>query len=122
MRYTDDALILHCDKNQLEKRAGEIELFLRNKLDLELNAKKTFIRPVSDGIDYLGYIVRPFYILVRRRVVNNLKQKIYDGTLNRQSYVSYLGHFKHANTHRLKRHIRTMIIKQVSERRQHDRY
>ena len=117
MRYTDDALILHCDKSQLEKWIDEIDTFLKNKLGLELNAKKTIIRPVSDGIDYLGYVIRPFYILVRRRVVNNLKQKIYDRTLNRQSYVSYLGHFKHANAHRLKQRIRTMIVERAVERR-----
>ena len=118
MRYTDDSLILHCDKSQLEKWTDDIATFLKNELDLELNTKKTIIRPVSDGIDYLGYIVRPFYILVRRRVVNNLKQKIYDGTLNRQSYVSYLGHFKHANAYRLKQHIRIMIVnKRAIERK-----
>ena len=117
MRYTDDALILYRDKSRLEKWVAQIAVFLKNKLGLELNAKKTIIRPVSDGIDYLGYIVRPFYILVRRRVVNNLKQKIYNGTINRESYVSYMGHFKHANAYRLKRRIRTMIVKRAAERK-----
>ena len=117
MRYADDVLILHYDKNQIKKWANEIGAFLKNKLGLELNTKKTIIRPVSDGIDYLGYIVRPFYILVRRRVVNNLKQKLYDGNLNRQSYVSYLGHFKHANAYRLKQRIRAMIVERAAERR-----
>jgi len=115
MRYADDVVILYRNKSYLGTLISRINIFLKNKLDLELNAKKTIIRPVSDGIDYLGYIVRPFYILVRRRVVNNLKQKLYDRTLNRQSYVSYLGHFKHANTHRLRQSIRTMIFKQAAE-------
>jgi len=109
LRYSDDFLILHREKNQLEKWKKEIGLFLKHKLDLELNTQKTIIRPVSNGIDYLGYIVRPFYILVRRRVINNLKQKILNGTLRKQAYVSYMGHFKHANTHRLKQHIKTII-------------
>lgn len=117
MRYADDVLILHQNKEQLGRWANEIGAFLKNKLGLELNTKKTIIRPVSDGIDYLGYIVRPFYILVRRRVVNNLKQKIYNGTLNKQSYVSYMGHFKHANAHRLKQSIRNMRIKRAAERK-----
>lgn len=33
-------------------------------------------RPVTDGADFLGYIVRPHYRLVRRRVVGNLRAKL----------------------------------------------
>ena len=117
MRYMDDALILHHDKDQLEKWTHKIDVFLKSKLDLELNIKKTIIKPVSNGIDYLGYVVRPFYILVRRRVVNNLKQKIYNGTLNRQSYMSYLGHFKYANAYRLKQRMKTVIVEKLIERK-----
>ncbi len=109
VRYSDDFLILHREKDRLEKWKKEVGLFLKDKLDLALNTHKTTIQPASNGIDYLGYIVRPFYILVRRRVVNNLKKKILNGTLNKQSYVSYMGHFKHANAYKLKQHIKTMI-------------
>jgi len=109
VRYSDDFLILHREKDRLEKWKKEVDLFLKDKLDLALNTHKTTIQPISNGIDYLGYIVRPFYILIRRRVINNLKKKILNGTLNKQSYVSYLGHFKHANAYKLKQHIKTMI-------------
>ena len=115
LRYSDDALILHREKKQLENWKNEIGLFLKNKLELELNITKTIIRPVSNGIDCLGYIVRPFYILVRRRVINNLKKKILNGTLNKQSYVSYLGYFKHANAYKLKQRIKTMITAESIE-------
>jgi len=113
MRYADDVLILHQDKGQLDRWAKEVGMFLKGTLDLELNIRKTIIRPIANGIDYLGYIVRPFYILVRRRVVNNLKQKIRNNTLNRPSYMSYLGHFKHADTHKLERHINSMIRERI---------
>lgn len=109
MRYTDDSLILHQNKEQLKKWMEKIEMFLKKKLDLTLNISKITIRRISDGIDYIGYIVRPFYILVRRRVVNNLKNKLLKGKLTRQSYVSYRGHFKHANAYNLQRHIENII-------------
>ncbi len=32
--------------------------------------------PVADGIDFLGYIVRPDYLLVRRRVVGALRRRL----------------------------------------------
>lgn len=82
-----------------------------------------FIRKVTkNGIDFLGYIVRPDYLLVRRRVVNNLQVKLREykallvkegrfyrrylfdeEMLDRLSAVlsSYLGHFKMANTYNL---------------------
>ena len=110
IRYTDDSLILHPNKEQLKKWMEKIEAFLKENLDLTLNISKIAIRQISNGIDFIGYIIRPFYILVRRRVVNNLKNKLFKGILTRQSYVSYLGHFKHANAYRLQRHIEDMIV------------
>jgi len=101
MRYSDDALILHENKEQLKVWNEKVDAFLKSILDLDLNEKKTAIIPIGNGIDYLGYIVRPFYILVRRRVVNHLKQKIFDRSATRESIMSYLGHFKHANAYRL---------------------
>ncbi|MBW2591852.1 MAG: group II intron reverse transcriptase domain-containing protein [Deltaproteobacteria bacterium] len=109
MRYSDDALILHEDKEQLERWKTEIETFLKTQLGLDLNERKTTINPVGNGIDYLGYIVRPFYILVRRRVINNLKHKIRAGRLTRESLMSYLGHFKHANAYKLKQNIKMKL-------------
>jgi len=117
LRYTDDLIILHQDKRQLENWMAEIGAFLKEILDLALNINKTSIRPISNGIDYLGYIVRPFYILVRRRVVNNLKAKIYNGRLNHASYMSYLGHFKHANAYRLQKHIERIKHDHILERK-----
>ena len=110
LRYMDDLLILHHDETRLKKWADDIRMFLKKKLDLSLNENKTSIMPVTNGVDYLGYIVRPFYVLVRRRVVNNLKSRLYSRTLNRKAYMSYMGHFKHANTHKLQKSINRMII------------
>lgn len=99
----------------------KIETFLVEKLQLELrNSFK--LQPVSNGIDFLGYIVRPDYLLVRRRVVNNLQVRLreYNALLVKEGrfyrrYLfdeemldrlhailsSYLGHFKMANSYNL---------------------
>ncbi|MCD6311256.1 MAG: hypothetical protein J7M11_02240 [Elusimicrobia bacterium] len=76
LRYADDFILLSRDKQQLLLWRGEIEKFLHERLNLELNTKREKLRPISNGIDFLGYIVRPGYLLVRRRVVNNCKQKL----------------------------------------------
>lgn len=76
LRYCDDLVILHNDKRQLEIWKGLIDRFLQDRLKLTLHPNRQIIRPVSNGINFLGYIIRGDYILVRRRVVNNLKTKL----------------------------------------------
>jgi hypothetical protein len=75
--------------------------------------------PITQGADFLGYIVRPYYCLVRRRVVGNLYEKLREfekklyptpdllclrPTIRHQlqaTLASYLGHFQHAHSVRL---------------------
>ncbi len=92
-------------------------------MKLRLNEKRQFLQPVSNGINFLGYIVRRNYTLVRRRVVNNLKAGLaaFEKKLiknDRPPYIkvvydyreleklrailaSYFGHFKWADSYRL---------------------
>jgi hypothetical protein len=52
-----------------------IERYLNRELSLELNPRER-LRPVSDGVDFLGDIVRRDDRLVRRRVVAALKARL----------------------------------------------
>jgi retron-type reverse transcriptase len=121
LRYCDDFVLLHSDREQLEAWESDIERFLADRLALELNPKRK-VAPVSNGVDFLGYIVRRDYRLVRRRVVNNLKRRLreYEARLVQRveggvrygferdildalaaTISSYLGHFKLAKSFRL---------------------
>ncbi|MCL6584578.1 MAG: DUF1566 domain-containing protein [bacterium] len=126
IRYVDDAVLISPDKDQLLEWEGRIGEFLEKQLALQLKGRGK-IKRVSEGADFLGYIVRPGYLLARKRVVNNLKFKLarfQDKMIQelrihglkvrkvimqpdemirklRQTLASYLGHFKHANTFRL---------------------
>ena len=60
------------------------------------------------GIDFLGYFIKPNYTLVRRKVVKRFKAKISKnkeaGLKEQQATAnSYLGHFVHANSYRLRK-------------------
>jgi len=125
LRYADDFVLMSESAEQLECWAGEIGEFVRERLRLELHPKKIGPVPVSNGVDFLGYVIRHNYVLVRRRVVNNLKARLnwfreklvsplgpdylrfrydyglLDGLFNCLN--SYLGHLKWANSHRLVR-------------------
>jgi hypothetical protein len=75
LRYCDDFILLSEDKSQLETWEVQIATFLNDNLQLQLNERRK-LRPISDGIDFLGYIVRPNYLLVRRRVIGNLWERL----------------------------------------------
>ncbi len=77
IRYVDDFILLHEDKAQLLQWQTKIENFLANKLQLKLKAEKK-LRPITNGADFLRYIIKPRYKLVRKRVLNNLQQKLKD--------------------------------------------
>jgi hypothetical protein len=120
LRY-DDFLLLSRECDELLEWQRRIEAYLREERMLELNPPRR-MAPVSNGIDFLGYIVRRDHRLVRRRVVDHLRQKlqcferqlvdsrgdvvIYRFDENRLDALaamlsSYLGHFRHADAWRL---------------------
>lgn len=76
VRYVDDFILLSESAEELAAWRGQITDFLRRNLQLDVHPQKQRIAPVSDGMDFLGYIVRPGYMLARRRVVNNFKREL----------------------------------------------
>lgn len=76
IRYVDDFLILHRNKEVLNEWRSDIDRFLRERLELLLHPRKQTIFPVRHGIDFLGYVVWQDHVLVRKRVVRALKNKL----------------------------------------------
>ena len=120
IRYVDDFILLSEDREQLALWKEKIAEFVQEKLNLEIHPEKQRIAPISDGMDFLGYIVRPGYLLARKRVVRNFKNKmreiekfiVKDGILEFQPELvknanaianSYMAHFDRAQAYRLKR-------------------
>ena len=77
VRYVDDFVIMHKDKEQLRTWLAEIKKFLAEKLNVMLK-NEVKVAPLSNGINFLGYVQHLFYRLVRRRVVNNFRNKLRD--------------------------------------------
>lgn len=132
IRYVDDLVLLSRDKNELKIWRKKIDKFLRNKLALQLHPAKDKYGSIYRGINFAGYIVKPNYLLSRKRVVGSLKTKLYyfnKGLLlisNNQAQLalplskppcrgeieamqamvnSYYGHFKHADCYKLRKNI-----------------
>ncbi len=113
-RYVDDFIILSEDKEQLKKWSREVEEFVNFHLKLKISQKKTKMQPIEKGIDFLGYFVKPNYVLSRRRVVNAFREKVYrmeKGALHWKkepkkttaTVNSYFGHLRHADTYSFRR-------------------
>jgi len=76
VRYVDDAVLVHEDRQVLAGWKDAIEGFLAENLLLRLNEGATGLRPVSCGINFLGYIVHPDHRLTRRRVAGNFLARL----------------------------------------------
>lgn len=74
VRYMDDFVILADDKAALHGVQNRIEVFLHDKLQLELN-NRTSIFPVSHGIDFLGYRIFRHTKLLRKRYMKRTNDK-----------------------------------------------
>lgn len=114
IRYVDDFVLLSKNKRELKIWQDKIENFLKTKLGLELNYKKTKIRPINMGISFLGYFVKTNYLLVRRNVISQLKENIYNlkkaDKLPKVEKIlaiinSYYGHFNHAFSFNMRKKI-----------------
>lgn len=77
LRYADDMLFLSKNTKDLKNIEIDVTKFLKEELKLDIKGNKTKYGKISEGIDFLGYIVKPEYTLNRRRVVNNIKKKLH---------------------------------------------
>lgn len=71
VRYMDDFILIHEDKEHLKHCLSEITRMLHN-MELELNEKKTGIQPVKYGIHFLGF---SFRLTDTGRVIQTLLHK-----------------------------------------------
>lgn len=120
VRYVDDFVLLDESKERLEILHDLIKNYLHTELQLTLRTD-TKLKKNTEGLDFLGYIIRPHYALVRQRVVNNYKKKKakyldeYEKQKGMMKLVeikkflsvqaSFVGHCKHANSYKLNQKI-----------------
>lgn len=75
IRYMDDVIILCNDKQQLRGWKDQIEGFLMNELELHLN-DKTCIRPINQGIEFVGYRIWPDRVIIRKSTSLRIKRAL----------------------------------------------
>jgi retron-type reverse transcriptase len=96
IRFADDFVILSQDRNELCTVYQYIVHFLETELKLTLHPDKVFLKTLSSGVDFLGWVNFPDHRVIRtvtrRRVMKGLKSE------KEETVQSYLGLLKHGNT------------------------
>ena len=119
VRYMDDFVILHDDKDFLWAAKNEIENYLA-QLNLELHENKCRIFSNEKGVPFLGLLIFPDQRRIRRNNLIRFKRRLRGFQRNyksgkvdwqhiNQSVQSWLGYAKHADSFK----IRELVLKDI---------
>jgi len=101
LRYADDFVILSENREWLERQIRPIQSFLSGSLKLELHSDKLFLKTVSSGLDFLGWVHFPDHRVLRRATRKRMFKKL-GRNFSKESLNSYLGLLSHGNAQKLK--------------------
>ncbi|MDO8492767.1 MAG: reverse transcriptase/maturase family protein [bacterium] len=104
IRYADDFVFMSTDRDFLLETVRHIVQFLREELSLELNPNKVFVKTLSSGLDFLGWVHFPDHRVLRTTTKRRMFQRLADNT-SKETTSSYLGMLRHGNTQKLKKQI-----------------
>lgn len=76
VRYADDILIFAKSKSEAGRYRTLATQILQAELKLTVNAKKTHITNISNGVPYLGFIIKRNYIFIHPKRIKKFKDKI----------------------------------------------
>lgn len=109
-RYVDDIIVLDQNGSRLHEVYQELCKFAKNNLGITFHNNKKEINTVDKGINFVGYIVRPFSKYIRRSTINNITvEPDADFETTRSSINSYFGMLRHANTYKERKRIATSM-------------
>ena len=121
IRYVDDFVILHKNKEILENYKKEIDNFLKT-IKLELHPDKSKIIPIGKGVSLLGYRVFYHHKLLRKSNLWKFQRKInekiglvqnniltYDSLLD--SINGWFGYAMWADTYKQRTNVINTIVK-----------
>jgi RNA-directed DNA polymerase len=116
-RYTDDFVIVSDDREYLENLLPPVRQFLSEHLRLELHPQKVILRRTNQGTDFLGYVILPHHIALRKKTERRMFRKLREnvaayksGGIKEEtlfgSLRSYLGVLSHADAYRLEQDLK----------------
>ncbi len=117
VRYVDDAIIIHNNRQELFALLENIELELA-KIHQSINKKKTKIDTAYHGVQFLGKITYPYGYQkptkeVIKRTINNVKSFNPNEENYRERINSEIGMLKNYNCRKLIENINNISLKQT---------
>ena len=101
-RYCDDGVVLAGTKSELWAIRNVVHNCI-GQIELEVKSNER-VFPVDEGIDFLGYVIRPDSVRIRKRIKQKFARKmseIKSRKRRRELIASFYGMAKHANCNML---------------------
>ncbi len=76
VRYADDILVFARAKQEAGRYQQIATQFLEGDLKLTVNAKKTHIASVEEGVTYLGFVIYPKRVAISQKKIKALKDRV----------------------------------------------
>lgn len=77
LRYVDDILLMHGDKDYLLRSISKVEQYIKDDTGMSLHKDKRYFQEANKGVQIIGYVIRPDRLYIANRCVGNLHKKIY---------------------------------------------
>jgi retron-type reverse transcriptase len=103
LRYCDDIILVSADKNRLLAQVEPMGRFLSGQLGLGLHPNKTIVRTFDQGVDFLGYVVKPQTVLLRATTGRRMLARV-----TVRNLTSYLGVCEHASAYCMAQTVQTI--------------
>lgn len=101
IRYADDFVILSQNKDELVNLLRYIVVNLEDNLKLTLHPNKVFIKTISSGVDFLGFVHFPHHRVLRTTTKRRMVKKI-ECNPSKETIQSYMGLLSHGDTYGLR--------------------
>lgn len=116
IRYVDDFVVFEADKQKLNSYKEEINMFLKNKLKIQLHPDKCKILRFGNSFTFLGFRVFYYHKLFKKSNIRKIKRKLkslvqgyklheidYDSIYD--SLEGWIAYAKNANAYKLRKQI-----------------
>lgn len=115
VRYMDDFVFLLDSKETCKKVKKQVEDFIGERLELELNAKSRYY-PCNQGVNFCGFRIWPTHRLLRTSSKKKIKRKVrmwnrywengnIDFRIVMPSLQSWVGHCIHCNSYNIQKKV-----------------
>lgn len=125
IRYMDDIIIMGKNKGEVNRWKAKIGEFLQDELHLDMN-HKTCIRPAMKGVEFVGVMIKPTHIKIRKSTVSRKKREVRaisakyaTGGMSQEEFRrrvdSIRGSIKHVKNEQLRKRLNMIYCKEIQK-------